>query len=261
MVPPLSNGFYDWNGFRLPLGREFDWRGLVEVAWANGFLLSHELLLKWRNWRFLPTPVPGGRTATRAGKGETWSYQCAQRVAWIGTWLLQSLTYDVLRLAMWPWTPELGRERAKDLRRSLRRFIDQDRDFTDKKLLKEPALEEDEIADAYEDVVVTGGGSQAARQKLLIDAGMETTHPRFSATLELLEHLNFGELIATSDEVTDSELAEFMASMRPQMVLSHQLDDSLWFEPLGVARIVVRELHRAFLFRRGRLIVPLRTTS
>ena len=125
-VPPWA---VEWRGYRLPRGRAFRRAALVEVAGANGYRLSHDMLHRWRVWDFLPPPIAGGPTGHGPGKGQTWSREAGVCVAWLARWQTDALTYDVLRLALWPFRAQLATTKPGDVQRSLVAFLRQDRDF------------------------------------------------------------------------------------------------------------------------------------
>src|SRR4029077_1528378 len=133
VVPP---GFDDWDDYRVPLpAADFSWEDLVAIGAANGLVFGHELVLKWRQWRFLPAPRPGGSTGRGPGRSQRWSYEAAIRTAWLSRWQYDTLTYDVLRLAMWPFTPEIERDRPAEVRKSIAAFLGQDEDFHARKVM------------------------------------------------------------------------------------------------------------------------------
>lgn len=120
----------------------YTWRELQAVAGANGWPLSHDLLRKWRLWRFVRAPVADGRSGRGPGKRQTWSPVTARKVAWIARWLTDTMTYDVLRLAMWPWTPELERNRPLQVISSVKAFLRQDEQHEDVVLTANPRPED-----------------------------------------------------------------------------------------------------------------------
>lgn len=250
LIPP---GLRDWNGYRLPPKQaSFDWRGLIEIAHANGFRLTHDLLKKWRVWRFLPGPTAGGATGAGRGKGETWPIGAGWRTAWISRWQADKLTYDVVRIALWLWTPDLEAHRARDVRHSLFNFVRQDEAFHGRffDLLGEDFS--DPSYDAYRDVILAGDSSLNDRQALLRTAGLNDDDPEFALNLPFMAYLNLDEMQRLFETATDQDVRTFIALFRASTAkYEAQVVDDFWSHPVGLARIIVREFYRCLLIDRG----------
>lgn len=240
-MPP---GLVAWNGYAMPTTvRTHRREDLVAIAAANGLHLSPDLLHKWRYWRLVPGPTPGGSTGKGRGKGQTWPHGAAWRVAWVSRWLTDSLTYDVLRLAIWPWTSELERNRIEMVRGSIGAFLAQDQDFharTWEKGLSE--AEQDEL-DPYLNLM-DGDHRSGLVSATLSRAGITPDHPRLRRHEALVRRLSFDELLETAQGVMDEELSAFISRVRTS---DADLRPLFWDSPLTLARILVRELHRAHL--------------
>jgi len=241
----IPTGCLEWNGYVVPEhGRVFRRDELLELAAANGHRVTADLLHKWRVWRFVPGPTAGGATGKGRGKGQTWSFEAGVRVAWLSRWLAASLTYDALRLALWRRARELD-DRLDDVMESAARFLEQDQEYHDR-VLELPDLD-DELVNAYLDVVYDGRVTQEGRRILLADAGVEPDDPGMAEARKFLPHLNFDGMQKAWAEVPDGVLRDYVASLRA--IPDPRLAAAFWDSPLGLARIVVRELHR-FRLRR-----------
>ncbi len=239
------DGFYEWKGYRLPFAVDaFTWEQLVAIAAANGLVVGHALILKWCKWRFLPRPQAGGSTGRGPGKGQLWSHEAGLRAAWLSRWQRGTLSYDALRLAMWPSTPALEAERPREVLVSVRAFFRQDQDFHDRKLGDFGWLE-DPLVDDYYAVVLAGESNHEQRVRLLIDAGLPRDDPDFERTAEFLKHLNFPTMRRVFDSIVEDDLRAFMAGFRTRFAgQADKLVDIFWSDPLHLARVVIRELFR-----------------
>jgi len=229
-------GSVAWNGYVLPhRGRTYHRDELIEIAQANGYGLSSELLKKWRLWRFLPGPTPGGATGKGRGKGQTWPEGAGWRVAWIAHWLTATLTYDVLRLAIWPWTPELERDRADKLARSAQRFLAQDRAYHDSVLESMDEARRDRF-DPYVALIYDG---DVTHELIAAMSASDVGNEAF------LHRLNFKAMSASMGALTPSTLSNYAVAFRTSLADRHgDLVALFWDSPLTLSRIVVRELHR-----------------
>jgi len=248
-------GFVDWGGYRLPRAATFVWRELVEVAHANGLRLSHDLLKKWRVWRFLPKPTAGGASAAGRGKGETWPRGAGWRTAWVSRWQADSLSYDLLRLAIWLWTPGFEQNRADDVRRSVVNFLRQDANFHSR-VYDEFGSElfANSQTTAYQSVVMAGYSEPEERNTLLDWAGLTEDDPRFERNLPFLERLNLEGMQSRLAVVTDDDVRTFIAAFRASTAHQQELTtEAFWGNPTGLARVVVRELYRYLLTKDGEL--------
>jgi hypothetical protein len=230
-----------WNGYVLPRrGRVFKRADLIELAGANGFQLSVALLHKWRAWRLLPAPAPGGPTGVGRGKGQTWPEGAGWRTAWIARWHADTLSYDVLRLALWPWTPELERDRAADLLAAIPTFVRQDEDFHDR--LEATLSETDlEAVDPYVTLMREGQSGLAA--EVLRRAGVKHGSDAMQKQQPFVAQLSFGVL--KEMPLDERDLVGFIRSLRTGLAQRQlTLIELFWNGPLSLARIVVREFLR-----------------
>lgn len=253
--PPLNRGkFFENGGYRFGRAEAFRWDDLIETADANGFKLTRPLLHKWRVWRFLPPPVAGGRTARGRGKGQTWPLGAGWRVGWMSHWLAATLTYDVLRLAIWPWTPAFDTERARDVIESLQKFLRQDEHFQ-RRVMASTNVDEEPDARTYADVVLSPDGELSTRGELLQASGAPDFNSRaFIDNIVFTRFLNFADMRETADAVTPDELGEFITQFRAAPADQQSLYvDIFWDSPLALARIIVRGLHRYKLTKEGRI--------
>ncbi len=262
-LPPLPDDFVEWKGMRVPRALEFRWQDLVRVAAINGLPLSQPLLHKWRDWRFLPPPRAGGPLARGPGKGQIWSKVAGRLVAWISYWRNRRLTYDTLRLAMWPWKHTFDRERLTDVLASLRRFVVWDEKFQSAVLHKaERSGTRNEELDAYASVLFAWDEPpiEEHRDRLLRSTPLPREHPEYESTREFLTHLTFDELQKTTARLKTEDVAIFIQTFRQRMGPHQQrLSDELWEDPLRVARIVVRNLQRYALATRAEGVSRLET--
>jgi hypothetical protein len=245
-------GVVAWNGYALPSStRPFKRSELLAIAAANGRPISPALLHKWRYWRLIPGPIAGGPTDTGRGKGQTWPIGAAWRVAWISRWLADTLTYDGIRLAIWPWTRELDDERIEMVRDSLSSFLAADRVFHDVVWEELPTEAQDEL-DPYFSLISGDERSEIVRGALDI-AGVahEVDRERHAA---LFRRLSFDELEQTANETTPDELRAFIGSFRSGLGDREPIITTIfWNSPIGLVRILIRELHRYRLAVRGEL--------
>ena len=232
----VPDGCVAWNGYILPQrGRTFRRQELIEIALANGYRLTPELLKKWRLWRLLPGPTAGGATGRGRGKGQTWPEGAGWRVAWIGRWHTATLTYEVLRLALWPWTPEIERDQADQLARSVARFLAQDRIYHDAVLevMDEPLRDQ---FDPYMALIYDGEVTPELTAAIGASEG---------ANQSFLRRLNFDAMSAALDDVAPSVLSAYIAAFRSSLADRHaELIRLFWDSPLTLSRVVVRELYR-----------------
>jgi hypothetical protein len=248
---PPPPGLRHWNGYSLPdTVRTHHREALISIAGANGLSLSPALLHKWAYWRLIPTPTPGGPTGKGRGKGQRWTHTAAWRVAWISRWLSGTLTYDGLRLAIWPWTPSLEQERAPMIINSVRRFLIQDRDFHDRAL----AEIETEVLGELDPYIglMEGDHRDAVVARALDIAGVGAANPSRAQHEVFFRHLGFTDLTATAASLVESDIAEFITAWRAST--ADQIDrvtTIFWTSPIGLARILIRELHRYRLIREG----------
>lgn len=249
---PLPQGLVAWNGYALPSGEHpFKRAELLAIAAANGRSISAALLHKWRYWRLIPGPIAGGPTEKGRGKGQTWPIGAAWRVAWISRWLADTLTYDAIRLAIWPWTRELDEERIEMVRDSLSGFLAADVDFHDVVWEALPTEAQVELDPYFS--LITGGDRAAIVRGALDIAGVAdgVDRERHGA---LFRHLNFDELLETANTTTADELKAFIGSFRSSLADRESvLTTIFWNSPIGLARILIRELHRYRLTTRGEL--------
>lgn len=247
MVPPRCRV---WNGYVLPEhGRTFRRDELIDLAAANGQQLSPALLHKWRQWRMLPGPTPGGATGKGRGKGQTWPEGAGWRVAWISRWLSDSLTYDALRFALWPWTPELERDRPGQLIASLARFLVQDRQYHEVMWETLPDHVREEL-DPYL-WLMDGDARPEIVRAALKGAGIGPTHPGAEPHARFVAHLSFDALSGTAARVTEAALRDFITAFRSGFSEPEKLITIFWDSPLGLSRIVIRELYRHRLRKAG----------
>jgi hypothetical protein len=239
----------DWNGYRLPApGRTFRADELRAIATANGRPLSAALLHKWRLWRFLPGPTAGGPTGKGRGKGQTWPEGAGWRTAWVARWLTDSLTYDAIRLALWPWTRTLERDRIDEVVRSLKAFVAQDRDYHDR-LSAVPSIQANPGAVAYAALMsgdtdpaildATVAGLKDSRTGL----GLPPRDPRYRDIRGRIGQLSFDALEEDLARVDPVTARSYIAAFRESLAAHEQvLTAMFWDSPLSLARIVVREL-------------------
>ncbi len=250
-LPPLPDDFVEWKGMRVPRALEFRWQDLVRVAATNGLPLSLPLLHKWRDWRFLPPPMAGGPVARGSGKGQIWSKAAGRLVAWISYWRNRRLTYDTLRLAMWPWKPTtFDRQRLRDVLASLRRFVVWDERFEDAVLQRaEAAGERDAELDSYAAVLFAADRpSKREREHVLEFSPLSPDHPGYATTVQFLERLTFEDMKGTIWALREDDLRAFIRAFREAMAPHDaRLQNDLWEDPLRIARIVVRNAHRYWL--------------
>ena len=236
------DGLVDWNGYRLPAaGRTFRGDELRGIATANGRPLSSALLHKWRLWRFLPAPTPGGPTGKGRGKGQTWPEGAGWRTAWMARWLTDSLTYDALRLALWPWTRALEEERLDEVVASVRAFIAQDRAYHDR-LAEVPSIGTDPGAAAYA-ALMAGDTDPVVLDATLGDIKVGPRDPRYQDIHGRIGQLSFDALEQDLAQVDPTSARSFMAAFRASLAPRERTMTTIfWDSPLALARIVVREL-------------------
>jgi hypothetical protein len=217
--PPLPPDFIEQDGYRLPLAEARRQRDLLGVAAANGRWLTADLLHKWRLWRFVPAPVPGGPTGHGPGKGETWPPDAGWRVAYISRWLTDRFTYDVIRVALWPYTPELNTQRIDAVLASLRATVRRDNIFHHAVLDIGKDAGPDEIrsrfADApaslrrYVDAVLLGDACTRTLKALWEAEGLQGPPPKWFGCI------NLPDLLDTVDRLTPTQLQAFMERQFP----------------------------------------------
>ncbi|MDA1004467.1 MAG: hypothetical protein O3B31_14170 [Chloroflexi bacterium] len=252
-LPNLAAGFQQSGEYRYAVATELRRDDLLEIARMNGFRLSRDLLKRWRRWRFLPGPTEGGPTGKGAGKGQTWSADAGHAVAWLSYWKAARISYDALRLALWPFAPEMD-ARLADVRASLQRFLRQDEQFQDEVMTNSLLSDSDRSLPAAYQSVLDGEGSRADRRQLLLDAGLSPDDPTFAPQLEFLTDLTFDKVTVTVTLVDEELLLRFITAFRKlqDTPVSRELMETAFLEsPLGLARIVVREVHRFRLMQGG----------
>lgn len=222
-----------------PIAEAYKSAQLVEVAQRNGYRLTPALLRKWTQWRLIPGPAAGGSTGQGRGKGETWSRSAARRVAWIAYWKAAGLTYDVLRVALWPSTPTLD-DRLGDVARSLKAFAVADQDRHDLGTLDDVDDEDLDLYMAWSD----GRATDEQIRELVSRAGARGPQ-------ELDHHTSFLRA-ATPDEILETarlastlDLTKFIGRFRIAAgQYQEYVNEAFLAYPLGLVRIIVRELHR-----------------
>jgi hypothetical protein len=243
VIAPAQNAVavVTWNGYALPArGRTFRRDELLELGRANGLCLSPALLHKWRVWELIPGPDPGGATGKGRGKGQTWPETAGWRVAWLARWQVATLSYDALRLAIWPWTRRLESDRRIcDVMMSIRRFVQQDREFHDRTWQDTLTRTEMGEVEAYNDLLMDGRSSAAP--EVLAEAGHPQGSDGFRRNIEFVRTLSWKALQEMNLETMD--LAAYMAWFRAT-VREDDLITTFWDAPLSLARIVVREVLR-----------------
>src|SRR5690606_14283434 len=144
---------------------------------------------------------------------------------------------------LWPWTRALEQDRSRELLSSIARFVEWDERFTGRVL----DASEGVLHDAYESVVYVGTSTRAERKQLLEDARSEPGTEAFNEDLEFLRGLNFDRLRETSAALGPADLQNFIEAFRAanadpkrEAVAAIAFRES----PLGLARVLVRELHR-----------------
>lgn len=240
--PPKPDGFTEWEGYRLAPGHRFHRTDLLGIAAANGYRVSPELLHKWRVWRFLPSPIPGGSDGHGPGKRQTWSRTAAWRVAWMSRWMNDRLTYDILRLAIWPRNPMFEQQRAADVAKSIKLFLAQDERFHDAVLVMH-GHSRDSALWAYEGILMAESPTEAERrlvlQKLAPNGGASD-----EVALERLRRASFDAMHETLDNVLPDILPDFIRGFRAATHKEHrQLSDTFWKNPPDLARTIVGALH------------------
>ena len=250
--PALPAGFEDWNGYRVPLAPAYEWRGLVDLAHANGFRLTAELLHKWRVWRLLPGPTAGGRRGAGRGKRQTWSPEALERVAWMSRWLAAGLTYDAVRLALWPRTPELELQRPADVSASVARFLLQDEKRHDSLLSPGGPWQKDAALTAYEEAIVIGEPGSQSVARLLTSTGLKEGDPNFSYYREFFRHLTLDKMQTHLSALPAEALQRFITEFRISTAADRETYEEIyWSNALGLTRIVVRRLYRFVLIEKG----------
>lgn len=250
--------YFERDSYRFSRAQSFRWDDLVEIARVNGFTLTRPLLHKWRVWRFLPAPVAGGRTGHGRGKGQTWPIGAGWRVAWISHWLASTLTYDALRIAIWPWTPAFDSERIDDVSASLVKFLRQDEAFQ-RAVVDHTNLDAHPEMRAYSDVVFSDDDAPLSIRRELLEASgaPDINSPPFIDNIVFMKWLNFPDMHRMAEMVTPEVLREFIAQFRIGSAEREQLYVGIfWESPLGLARTIVRELHRFALMKEGKLKKP-----
>ena len=244
-VPIVPSWTKRWNGYALPEpGRTFHRDQLIELAAANGFTLTHHLLHKWRVWRFIPGPTPGGATGKGPGKGQTWPIGAGWRVAWLARWLADSLTYDALRLCLWPWTRELEADRSDDLVASVRRFLAQDRGYHDRVIERLQEGHDNELEKAIDYVALMfGDASTPTVDHAMESAGIRPGAERHATLEPFVRHLGFEPMGRRFASLTEPDILVFGARLRGNHQLERALIDIFWSSPLALGRVLVRELY------------------
>jgi hypothetical protein len=240
--PQVPDGFREWKGYRFRRPQLLRRDQLLQVAAANGRPVSPALLHKWRNWRLLPGPTPGGATGRGPGKGQTWPADSAWRVAYLCRWLNDQLTYDVLRVALWPYTPELDEDRIGQVAASLRAYLKQDSEYHNAVL----GIRGDETADqildqvpdtsrVYTEAVILGTAPTKALKRLWEqEVPGELMRPWF-------KDLNLLELRGFVDDLPQRDLVRFIRERRPHYATAER-HDMFWDNALAFARYVVLDL-------------------
>jgi hypothetical protein len=263
-------GLIDWNGYLLPpRGRTYRWDELIEIALANGYRLTPAMLHKWRVWRFIPGPKPGGFTGKGPGKGQQWPHESAYRVAWISRWISAGLTYDVLRLALWWSTPDLdGDRRIGEVQASLQRCLEQDRKWHSVQLnfddltadAKEESLDrmpEGTESRIYTDVVVMGESRDDERRAAVKGSLPNSPPSEVESQLPFFERMNFDDMEETMATISTDLLRESIAAFRASTTSRcDELISLFWGSPLDLARVITRETHRYALLESGELLEP-----
>jgi hypothetical protein len=254
----------DWNGYLLPPPRHYTRDELIEIARANGYRLTPAMLHKWRQWRLIPKAIGGGKTGKGPGKGEQWSHLAACRVAWISRWISAQLTYDVLRLAIWPWTVDLDLL-AAEMRSSLQRFLQQDRKYTylvlgiddrtadglERTLAR---MREGTPIRLYTDIVVLGESSDQERRSALAQSLPTSSTSEVEYQLPFFERMNFDDMEETMATISPELLRESIAAFRASTATrSDDVVGLFWDKPLTLARVITRETHRYALLKHGEL--------
>jgi hypothetical protein len=245
VVPP---GCFLRGGYVLPLpGRTFKRADLIEIAAANGAQLSVALLHKWRTWRLIPGPVAGGPTGTGPGKGQTWPEGAGWRTAWIARWHADTLSYDALRLALWPWNRELD-DRPADMLKAIRTFVRQDQDFHYR---VEETLDDEVLDEVDPYLTLMRDGDKSMVPRVLAGTGGPSIANTFSRDADFIARLSFRSLIDV--ESTDAELpGRYIEAFRSSIDRGRVID-LFWNAPLALARIVVREFLRFRLAEGGEI--------
>lgn len=233
----------EFNDYVLPVpGRTFRRDELLEVARANGHDLSADMLLKWRQWRLIPGPTAGGPTGKGRGKGQVWPEGAGWRVAWLSRWLANSLTYDVLRVALWPWTLELEDDAHVDqLIDSVARVLVQDRDYHDRRLTAMSLKEQAEL-DPYV-ALMYGDPSPRSARAVLRDAGLDSGAENYGRRLSLVMQLGFEPMQAAFERSTPSDVRAFSKRLRAKEDREKRLTDIFWASPIALARMLLREFY------------------
>jgi hypothetical protein len=243
----------------------------MAVAWANGFRLTPDLLHKWRVWRFLPGPQPGGPTGKGRGKGEVWPVGAMWRVAWMSRWRGHTLSYDALRLAIWPWTRAFESERVADLRASVERFLRQDEKIhrlaygilsgVDEVNTIEQYQEGDENR-IYIDLLLYGVTDRRSLAKLVKSVLPNASAADVRRELPFLAKVEFSPMQESLSEVSGELLTQFISAFRTHRIEMERIQGGdFWNNPLDLARLVIRELYRVVLTARGELPSTIESTS
>jgi hypothetical protein len=183
-----------------------------------------------------------------SGKGEQWPAETGWRVAYISRWLNDRLTTDAIRLALWPYTPELD-TRIGDVSRSLRAFINQDHSYH-LAVLGLPADADATQIDATMSIAprpvqryvqaIEGYASQHTLRRLWETEKLPAPMPR------LMRRLNFPDLQDMASAAKAATLLAFMQARR-QHFYSEEIALQFWNDALGFARVVLMGLSQYIL--------------
>jgi hypothetical protein len=173
---------------------------------------------------------------------------------WVSRWLTDTLTYDALRIASLPWNLALERDRISDIRASLTRFVEQDKDYhgralgvdldADDALAQLAAVKADSrhpVLNDYIDVVLIGDSTASSRRRLMKSAG-GSGRDEFRTLVPTLEDVNFVEFAEAVERVHDDQLRTFMVLFRRTLASDRRIVEAHLERPLDLARLLTREL-------------------
>jgi hypothetical protein len=240
--------------YRFLPGETFHRDDLIAVAAANGYRLSPEMLSKLRVWRLLPGPTAGGKTGKGPGKGQRWPAEAARRVAWIARWRGLGLSFDTLRLALWPWTPELDGKPLADVLSSLRRFVAEDERLHQKGYGLPRDREEYRIPERYPDgsdnrayiELVNYGDTDTDRTRRAIrGSDPDLSGREIESLIPFVGTLSIPALHSAFTNITVETLRHFIPTFRQKSPDDRDfLTLAFLHNPLDLVRLIVRQLYR-----------------
>jgi hypothetical protein len=167
-------------------------------------------------------------------------------VTWLARWKASGLSYDVLRLALWPGAPALD-VRLMEIVESLSRFAVADQDRHDLGTL-------DDVDDTDRELYLhwSDGWAEGDQIRELVSrAGVDDPEQQVQQ-IAFLQTATPESILRTASEAASLDLAAFIYRFRVAAgQYQEPMNETFLTYPLGLVRIVVRELHRWRLSQSG----------